>query len=1022
MDPSGAGPRVYAELARRKLENTLRRTPDGNGMQVGILAGDSRADTTEAPIAIVCQFPRPIRQETLRTCLRVAWSFCRSPLLVTAEPQRLRTWSCYERPVLKNEWPLCEARTDPSGEHILQDAAAEALHWIELASGNLLRTHESRFPQRDRADQSLIQNLKHVRSQLHDDDKGLKDYAIIHDLLARLIFVQFLFQRQDRAGTSALNEDTLQALHTEGRLSRRYTTLSQILESHGDTYALFRWLNEKVNGDLFPGKGDTSEEREAEWQREMAAVRIEHLRLLSRFVDGELELETGQYSLWPLYSFDAIPLEFISSIYEEFTSKTGQSLEAGAHYTPSHVVDFILDGVLPWNDDRWNLTVLDPACGSGIFLVKAYQRLIHRWRVAHPGEGNPPAQTLQALLKNNIFGVDINPEAVRVASFSLYLAMCDEIEPRYYWTQVHFPRMRGQRLIAADFFREDTPGFRTCEDAGTYDLIVGNAPWGEGWMTSYAREWAAASDHEWPVTNDEIGTLFLPKAAALTGTQGRVSMLQPAGALLFNRSGTAVQYRERLFSSFRVDEVVNLSAMRFGLFAKAISPACVIALRPQAPDGTPLTYLAPKPTRSREDDERLIIEPYDIHTVFPEEALSCPWIWSALTWGNRRDVALIRRLQQCPRLRDTYGLRHREGITRGRKNREEQPQIIGRRILASPRFPTTALLEVNAANMPVNDDPWTHAWRASDLSAFDTPQLLVKQSWTQREGRFRSMLVDAGGSDEGVLCTQSYLSIHHENQEPLEAACLAFNSAVAVYFLLLTSGRFAFYRPEPLVEEWLSVPIPRPRPGLLRELASPADIDARAREAFGLKHAEWVLVEDLMLTTLLDFKGDASSPGRQPTRRGPNTDRGVPDEPDLRRYCDFFLRVLKAGFGSDAAVCATIYSNPDGSPLPVRLIAIHLAWPGHESVTVEQTENPVLLERLRKLNERHLSLPDAAPGIFYQRVARVYATFDVKGLQVPTVFLVKPDQCRYWTRSMAMRDADEVAADILTWRAEGSLE
>src|SRR5262249_35343475 len=140
----------------------------------------------------------------------------------------------------------------------------------------------------------------------------------------------------------------------------------------------FRWLNGRFNGDLFPGKGDTKAIRQAEWMEEMGKVRREHMRELSDFISGQVT--EGERWLWGLYSFDVIPLEFISSIYEEFVT------EEGAHYTPGFLVDYILDGVLGWEGMDWDLRILDPACGSGIFLVKAYQRLIERWKNAHPNE------------------------------------------------------------------------------------------------------------------------------------------------------------------------------------------------------------------------------------------------------------------------------------------------------------------------------------------------------------------------------------------------------------------------------------------------------------------------------------------------------------------------------------------------------------------------------------------------------------------------------------------------------------
>ena len=59
---------------------------------------------------------------------------------------------------------------------------------------------------------------------------------------------------------------------------------------------------------------------------------------------------------------------------------------------------------------------------------------------------------LNLLLKNSIFGVDINEEAIRVASFSLSLAMCDFLDPRSIWDKLSFPSLLGKNLISSDFF------------------------------------------------------------------------------------------------------------------------------------------------------------------------------------------------------------------------------------------------------------------------------------------------------------------------------------------------------------------------------------------------------------------------------------------------------------------------------------------------------------------------------------------------------------------------------------------
>jgi hypothetical protein len=86
------------------------------------------------------------------------------------------------------------------------------------------------------------------------------------------------------------------------------------------------------------------------------------------------------------------------------------------------------------------------------------------------------------------------------------------------------------------------------------------------------------------------------------------------------------------------------------------------------------------------------------------------------------------------------------------------------------------------------------------------------------------------------------------------------------------------------------------------------------------------------------------------------------------------------------------------------------------SIRYELITSPTLLVRLQDLNTKFMDTSKLKGGIFYQRVARVYDSLKIGDQIVPTVYLIKPDQVRYWTRSMALRDADDVVADALLWR------
>ena len=1011
---------VYAQLANEKIGEKIKRDfpEDARGLEVSVLAANPEGDETEAPIAIVCKFVRPISQVVLRETHRLAWSFSRARSLITLEPQLLRVWSCCEHPKEEGEPEEVFRATEAD----LNQQAADALQWVELVSGHFFQERESRFRRSGAADQWLLKNLKDVRLQLQGNGggDGLDDETI-HDLLARIIFIQFLFQKQDSNGTPALNERILQGLYTQGILSEKYRELSEILESFDDTYNLFRWLNNKFNGDLFPGKGETEEEREAEWQAEMRKVRTEdnrYLVTLAQFAKGDLDMQSGQLSLWPYYSFDVIPLEFISSIYEEFVNKKSGS---GVHYTPEYIVDFILDGVLPWNEQDWNLKVIDPACGSGIFLVKAFQRLIHRWKIAHDSS-RISAHVLKALLENNIFGVDIDKEAVRVASFSLYLTMLDSLDPLEYWeNEVRFPKLRSERLINSDFFAEDKEGFRTDEDSETYDLVLGNAPWGRNSTTQTSRVWATSYEWDATITYGNIGPLFLPKALALLKPFGLVSMMQPAGVMIFNQIRTAQEFRKKLFLNSKVEEIFNLSTLRFGLFKDAVSPSCVITICNTYPNSEPLSYICPKPNQNSEDDYHIVIEPQDISEIYPKEAVEDTFVWSTLMWGGRRDLDLVKYLSRASNLEDFRKagiLLKCEGIKRGDR-KKKQNVILGRKILNRPEFPADTFLSINSMNLPVNDDPETHSRASTDFSAFALPQLILKQSWRKSHKRFQAAIVVSDDS-EAILCSESYVTIHvdEENSHLLDVACLSYVSKLAVYYLMLSSGRFASYRPEPNVSDLLRIPIPKNSQGITGNLKTFDDVDCQVYDDFLLRESDKSLIEDLFNYTLPDFQGDSSSPGRQKTHRVITDLFDTQEEPELKKYCEFFMRVLNDGFGKDKEVCATIFQESTNNYLPVRLVAIHLNKAIHNGLKVQPIASQILFERLNQLNNLFMQEDGSTVGgIFYQRIARIYASFEWHGEQIPTVYIVKPDKIRYWTRSMALRDADEVAADIMRGRA-----
>jgi hypothetical protein len=1001
VSPPGAGPAVYSRLAHLKIEKPLARRLGEGQVRVNVLVGNPLDDSTVAPIAIFCEFVKALTPEDLNETRRLAWNFCRSPILITSEPHLIRVWSCYETPDAKSgTFPNDPIVSEGDSVSLDINSLVDTLHWMYLTSGQFFVRHRDRFDQNQRADTTLLKNLQYVREQLKS---GLPD-DIAHDLLARIIFVQFLFHRKDSQGNAALNIRKLHALHKEGVLSKDYEDLSSILRHKSDTFALFKWLNQRFNGDLFPSS----------YTRELKDVKKKHMELLADFISGKLQMNNGQYLLWRYYSFDTIPLEFISSIYEEFVTKrkdTGFGI--GEHYTRPFLVDFMLDKVLSWSGEDFELKILDPCCGSAVFLVKAFQRLVHRWRNANPGK-EPTAALLRKLLEENIFGVDIQKNAIRVSSFSLYLAMCDEIDPKYYWNQVRFPSLREVRLRTADFFREDIKEICT-ENAQAkqkqYNLIIGNAPWGPESLTDEARKWA--DENGWRPVDKQSATLFVAKAAKLCKPTGQICMIQPAGSLLFNVSPTALEFREKLFTNYRVEEVINLSALRFlNIFPTAVGPACIIKMKPSQPNDEPIAYWSPKQTYTKEEQYRIVIDSQDLNWVWPEEAAIEPIVWPALTLGTRRDFDFIKKIRSNQKY---VRCKAYEGFIRGTKEAKPFPDRLKLPVLEDHELFECLKLVNSPQCFPPNENEMFEKKRETKI--FELPLLLMRDSWKVSEGRFKAVIVKEDQNMANLLLySQSFIGVKEKSEHTLTAFAIAANSSFAVYYYYLTSGRLASFIPSLRKEDFETLPMPNSSEITFSQLMNMdmSEIDSAAFDLYGLTEVERILVSNVLDISIPDLKGKLHEipHGRQPIESLTNKRSNV-----MSHYCEWFLRVLKSGFGEDKPICATIFTTDSDTNLPYRIIAIHLDWPENKAISYEDLQKEDLLLKLADLD--HVFENQKKDAIYYRRVCRVYQNLSVMdhGVRrnVPTVFLIKPNQLRYWTRSIALRDADEVTADVHRW-------
>jgi hypothetical protein len=369
--------------------------------------------------------------EVLRKLYERIWCMSRPQLLFLASPGELMLLDLTKPPPRSNEGLDDRERLIDRVTSIAEiQTKLAAYHRERIETGAVFG--EDRFRNSlSRADRALIRDVKTVRQQLAAVPASgrLKrpELRHLHSLIGRAIFIRYLEDREiivpsyfESVANSRKDWQKLLSQHpTAPALEPRLAEVRflRVLQDKEFTYALFDQLAHDFNGDTFPIDQD-----------ERDRIQQTHLDTLRGFLLGSMSAQ--QELFFFAYRFDVIPIELISTIYEEFyNEREGKERNQGSHYTPPALVEFLLAHTLTPQVLATRPRVIDPACGSGIFLVESYRRMVRNlWNDQNGKRLSRPQ--LRKILREQIAGMDINEEAVRVAAFSLYLAFLHYQEPR----------------------------------------------------------------------------------------------------------------------------------------------------------------------------------------------------------------------------------------------------------------------------------------------------------------------------------------------------------------------------------------------------------------------------------------------------------------------------------------------------------------------------------------------------------------------------------------------------------------
>jgi N-6 DNA Methylase len=878
------------------------------------------------------------QNEDLANIHRDLWSSCIIPLFIVINKISVSIFDC-RKPV------------QTSGNSI----STEALETLTL-SGKAIKAYSAKM-----FDSGLFWESEKAKGRFSIDKSayrdlidGLKGFLkkttipkeIAHKLLVFSILIKYLEERGE-------GQDRLFAVDFFKEFDAN--DLCGVLRQKGSIVRLFKKLRGKFNGKIFEWK-DSEEEKLVEGL---------DLNTLANFLDADKD--DIQIRFWRKYAFKHLPVELISSVYETLLGDSNDVV-----YTPNFLVNTLLDdnNCIPLsNYQQTNFKTIDVSCGSGIFLVSTFKRLVQRWRYKkfiETGElVHPTADVLLSIIKNNIFGVDIKEGAVRLTVFSLCLALCDELTPKEIWTELKFDDTFETNFKHQNFFvfLNDAP-------KSHWDLVVGNPPFIE--LKTKSKEYqeilklnkevaAKAKNKVYP--QNQIALMFLDQVHHLVKDNGMICLIMPSAPLLYNNS---TAFRDNFFPRHQVLEILDFTNLDSTLFGKANVPTAAIYVQKtnHNPNQT-ITHLTIRRTKTTDEKLFFEVDSYDFHNVSQADALTDKHVWKCNLLGGGRLRYLVGRLSDIQTVnhflkqnKKEHNWAFGEGYTIGNKKNTAEF------ITNQPSLPTRAFNEHGIDTSKIFIEKSTHFESPRTKLLYTAPHLLIKEN--------------IGKARIPVYFSDEYLTFQHKiigiavPQIEREKLFTLYNSFehygdIFRFFITATSNQYLVGRATAILkQDIMNLPYPEDK------------------EELDLSFSETIICEDV-----LKYYSELLSKGY---KAKVNNTAG---EKDLNAFAKVFSTALNS-----------IYEEPNKSfhlNNIQDLGQLYLCEFNYGKNT-EGVEIPIQINDKGDDYLKSLVKSTINENINLTRIVKLY--------QKNKIYLLKPKALRYWLKSIALRDADGVFSDM----------
>ncbi|CAA0173405.1 Eco57I restriction-modification methylase domain-containing protein [Tenacibaculum maritimum] len=997
--------------------------------KIEIIKPDAYYIFNKQPLILFFDLTKETNKEREKQIHKQVWSFDNSPVIFIVKGAEIMVYNALnyskdDESLEEIEFKDTKERNDKFSFWNLQSGAT--WKWLQ----NEYFEDRSKKQKRKRVNEQLFQNIKDVRKYLTNTlSENFLNEEDANSLILRLIFIRYLIDRKVKIDDAFISGD-LNAINT------RRKSFIDLIKHPSKLNLLFEKLNIKFNGVLFKKLDIVLTQKQS--------------NDLADIFRGELQNEHNLFQgfFFEIFDFSIIPVEVISGIYESLIDEETRKLDS-AVYTPPFLVEYVLNDTVDKYLDKENTSeckIFEVAVGSGIFLVQSLRKMIDKeLEINQSHSPKDFSERIRYIAKNNLFGIDINEEALKVACFSIYIALLDYQNPKDI-DVYEFPNLLNENLFKADFF-DTNHFFNQLIKKEKPRFILGNPPWKKDKSQKHLDWVNSTQTYSKKITGElEIAQSFLLRSKDFMNAETK-SALIVTSTLFYNVSKTNKEFKNDFLSTFCLDKFFDLSPVRRLVFnankitkktdtkgnikitkQKIVSPASIVYLR--LSDGKShlkniVNHQSVKSNYFLKHFKTLVIEKYDQKKIQQKYFIENDWMFKVALYGNTLDYQLIKKLSKLTKANtflDEKKAYKGLGVIKisGQSKTEPKyyPNLIDYPIIENsavkryftPLLPSTRILK--------EEEVYFIRGRVEEL--FNKPKILLKEQCTDET--FISVSYQDGNSVyvNGV----SGISFDDENLTKLLYSYLISN--ITTYYLYLVSCSWGVAT-RPAIrfgDEFLSFPFTEPQKNIAKNLISlvsdfliefknyynsfprsqslPIDntilfkINKIIYNLYGIKNYEKDLIDYVLNISRYQFQESKQHLVSDFTYIGENHYRNK--DFVLKEYASVYLEEFQEIY-NDEYLQVEIYTLD-------HFIALNFVFSDKKPKNSiiypkdKKNEKEVLKRLANNLSISQITnTADPTKNLFIQK--------DIKGFEDNSFYIIKPNEYKCWHKAIAWYDVAE---------------